>query len=335
MCPLCKIRDADKKNTHYLTDKIIRSCLNMDGSNGREKGFYFDVTTTDSIEFNFQRNTNIEELEKELKRPLTDDEITKAKQNPYSVDYVFCTKCEAIFSDIEDEFIAKILPQIKSPSDIKDNCLSVSDPKLARLFFYIQVWRSGICVPQFTPSSSTMEDLRTIILNYQSGSEIDTIFPMNVTALETLGGDYEYTKNFVGLLTFKNPYIILMNDLIIQFYENEKEISFEKYSTLNDPVTYKNYINTSSEEFKIRTLTNADRKRFLQVIRLKQAENFIEELVEKFSKFWTVAVGSKPSHALIFEYIEALTKNGKEDVLNYTREKITAITTDFFVDKTF
>ena len=38
LCKLCSQREADKKNTHYLTDSIIRTCLNKDGSNIREQG---------------------------------------------------------------------------------------------------------------------------------------------------------------------------------------------------------------------------------------------------------------------------------------------------------
>jgi len=60
ICALCKNREADKKNTHYLTDGIIRSCLNQDGSGDREKGFYFDLSNKSSyVEFNFQRETSV------------------------------------------------------------------------------------------------------------------------------------------------------------------------------------------------------------------------------------------------------------------------------------
>jgi hypothetical protein len=45
ICALCKEREANKKNTHYLTDGVIRSCLNHDGGNERENGLYFDVST--------------------------------------------------------------------------------------------------------------------------------------------------------------------------------------------------------------------------------------------------------------------------------------------------
>ena len=79
ICKLCKVREANKKNTHYLTDSIIRTCLNLDGSNTREAGFYFDISNnTPFVDFNFQRGTSVVELEKPLGRPATDEEIEKA-----------------------------------------------------------------------------------------------------------------------------------------------------------------------------------------------------------------------------------------------------------------
>jgi hypothetical protein len=84
ICALCKENTADKTNIHHLTDGIIRSCLNQDGSGEREKGFYFDVSNnTAFVEFNFQRGTSIDKLEESLGRQSTDEEIDKAKQIPF------------------------------------------------------------------------------------------------------------------------------------------------------------------------------------------------------------------------------------------------------------
>src|SRR5687768_3219748 len=99
-CALCQIREADKKNTHFLTDSIIRSCLNFDGSNEREKGFYYDISTDKTFtDFNFQR-VGEEVIEKAVGRLATDEELEKARKIPFSVDYVFCTACESIFTKI-------------------------------------------------------------------------------------------------------------------------------------------------------------------------------------------------------------------------------------------
>lgn len=44
ICKFCEHNEATKKNTHYLTDGIIRSCLNIGGTNSREKGMMFDIS---------------------------------------------------------------------------------------------------------------------------------------------------------------------------------------------------------------------------------------------------------------------------------------------------
>ena len=59
-------REANKKNTHYLSDGIIRKCLNIGGTNERERGYYFDISNENPfVEFNFQRidEVNLDMLE--------------------------------------------------------------------------------------------------------------------------------------------------------------------------------------------------------------------------------------------------------------------------------
>ncbi|HKC67338.1 MAG TPA: hypothetical protein VKG26_03860, partial [Bacteroidia bacterium] len=82
-CALCQKNESDKKNTHYLTDSIIRSCLNYDGGNERETGFYYDISSSKLfIDFNFQHDTSVGAIEEELGRSATDEEIEKAKAVP-------------------------------------------------------------------------------------------------------------------------------------------------------------------------------------------------------------------------------------------------------------
>jgi hypothetical protein len=115
LCALCRKAEPDKTNTHYLTDAIIRTCLNHDGTNGREQGLYFDVSSDSPfIDFNFQRGTSVTKLEERLGRSATEEEIEKAKQIPFSVDHVFCTNCEKIFTEIENKFTQNILAKHRS-----------------------------------------------------------------------------------------------------------------------------------------------------------------------------------------------------------------------------
>jgi hypothetical protein len=67
LCDLCQKNEANKKNTHYLSDKIIRSGVNENGNNTREKGQVFNISNnTDTIEFRFQRSTSPEAVEETL-----------------------------------------------------------------------------------------------------------------------------------------------------------------------------------------------------------------------------------------------------------------------------
>ena len=87
ICALCNKNEANKKNTHYLTDSIIRTCLNYKGDNEREKGYYFDLSNVNPfVEFNFQRETPYEVLKAALGREPNEEEINAAKSVP-SVSY--------------------------------------------------------------------------------------------------------------------------------------------------------------------------------------------------------------------------------------------------------
>ena len=228
ICKLCQKNKANKRNTHYLTDSIIRKALNLEGSNDREKGFSFDMSNNKNfIEFNFQRGTPMGGFEEEVGRQATDEEIEKAKERLFAVDYVFCSDCEDLFGKIEELFCQQILPKLRSENLEKKKELLFREVKLIRLFFFLQIWRNSICEESFNLSKTSEEKLREFILNYD---KIDlpqlTEFPLSITFLETLGGDERFTSNLVGSISDKNPYLIFMNDFIIQFYDSEKEIKF-------------------------------------------------------------------------------------------------------------
>lgn len=325
-CALCIERPADKSNTHYLTDAIIRSCLNLNGTNDREKGFYFDLSEISHVEFGFQRETNIETLEQELGRQPTDEEIEKAKRNPYSVDNVFCKSCENLFTKIEDHFIKDVLPNLRD-SDLKSKkSLLVSDVRCIRLFFYIQIWRSAICVKQFSLSPDVMEKLRITILESSLTNSRVPHFPLSVTYLETLGGEMAFTSNLVAILRFENPFVIMMNDFIIQFYEDEDLIRHESIAGLNELRNYMKQINCNEDQFMVSILCDEGRKSFLAAFQREEAQPKIQHYTKSFVTLWQRLFGIVPSAKIVEGYLSALTKDGQENILNYTKATITKIT---------
>ncbi len=219
--------------------------MNLDGSNEREKGFYFDLSSKKAgVDFNFQRETPNKELEKTFGRLPTEEEIDKARKIPFSVNDVFCPDCENIFRDIENPFLREILPQfrVSNLTDIKNR--NFEQVKSIRLFFYIQIWRTSVCDSMLKVKPSTSEALRLFIFENQRFKQDElTIFPLTITYLETLGTEKEYTSNFVGLTNDTNPNIILFNDFIIQFYENHENIKFHSFYGVNNKESFKDNIN--------------------------------------------------------------------------------------------
>jgi hypothetical protein len=336
VCKLCQTREANKKNTHYLTDGIIRTALNQAGSNEREKGFYFDLSNDNPyVAFNFQRGTSVQNLEDALGRPATEEEIDQAKRIPFSVDYVFCSECEDKFTKIESPFLDKILPLFRD-SDLSGTetiVLSRDETKLAKLFFYLQVWRTSICEKIFNLNQETAEELRCIIENYETIEEHELNLPILITYLETTGGEAVYTENFVGVTDDKNPNIILMNDFIIQFFDDKNSITKISFYGLNESGDFNYHVNTNSEDFKIKVFHNAERKAFLKSMSTKEkAQHTVAHYIESFAKIWYLTFGTIPNEIWVQQYLEFLFKDDFM-ALSHTEEMIIKKTKEFIMKR--
>lgn len=140
VCELCSLEKNLKSNTHYLTDFIIRTALNEDGVNLRDKGLYFNIDPDYLFkEIKFQRATSPEKLEEILGRPTTEQENIEAQNTiEFSVDDKFCKECEDKFGIIEVNFNYNILKYYRSQRFYEDQNLiqfDVSESKIVRLFY--------------------------------------------------------------------------------------------------------------------------------------------------------------------------------------------------------
>jgi hypothetical protein len=328
ICELCKKREANKKNTHYLSDGIIRKCLNIGGSNERERGYYFDISNENPfVEFNFQRIDEVN-LEKALGRNPSEEELENARQIPFSVDYVFCSVCEKSFTEIESAFSAKILPKLRD-ADLKNiNFLSFEEVSLLRIFFYIQIWRNSICEEIFTLKKDTQEELRQIIFNNQTINI--NHFPLAITYLETLGGDIAFTGNCVGSTSDKNPYLILMNDFVIQFFEDRNSIKYLEFYGLNDMNDFKKFVNYEEEMFNVKILKNDKRKEFFyNIIKSEKVKKSLSFLEKTFELIWQSKFYSFPPKQIKAEYIRGLVDSDNTSVLKYSQKQIEEYTEKF------
>lgn len=331
ICKFCKKKEADKKNTHYLTDAIIRRCLNHNGVNERGKGLY-SVIDSDSpfIELNFQQIDG-ETLVGELGRKPTEEEIENAKNNtPCSVDYVFCSECEKKFTEIETEFIQKILPKFREEDLTGKKDIYVSDNVLCRNFFYLQIFRTAVCdnkLYQLPPDF--IEKLRIILFN----KEEDTSIPLSITYLQTMGRQEFYTENFAGSVSGQNPYIIFMNDFVIQHYDSEDNITFDEFYGLNTETDYKTYINIDEKEFVYKVISNEERKELLCNILLNKAKQNIKQHETAFEQIFMLSFRRLPSREELISFYKGFLKHMEYNKTPLSKQAMLGFMKSYFFGK--
>lgn len=339
ICALCAKNEANKKNTHYLTDGIIRSCLNEGGSNAREKGLYYDFSNNAFFtDMNFQRATSYEGLKESLGREPTEEEIEKAKKVPFSEDYVFCNSCEDIFSNIESEFIDNILPKIRENPDLENGELEIENIKLARLFFLIQIWRTAVCEPQFEIDKELLERMRNQILNHEE-LNIEELKKMSIsiTYLKTEGEkrEEEFTKNLVGIMTQDNPKVIFFNDFLIQFYPDNNNIVFNDFYGINNKENFEDFINYQEDKFSVNVLSNENRLKSLETLaKTEKVGQTHEFYMGTFIEFWEKVFGEIPSQDVKKEFFEELFDyDDLPAAQKMSMERVMKVTSEFAMKK--
>lgn len=345
VCSLCKLEKAPRKNTHYLTDSIIRTALNEGGINERDKGVYFEIDPDNLFsEMKFQRGASPEKLEELLGRPTTDEENQESKKKiEFSVNDKFCKECEDKFGLIEVNFNENILKFFREQKFSSENSLikfNINESKILRLFFLMQFWRTSICDDTFTISPDVAEFLRVKILNIEY-EDLECI-PLSVTYLETLPNPEDIDDvtgepineaykgtNHVSVVEGSNPYIVLMNDFAIQMYDNIGQ-PFESFYRLNSVESYFRLFNYNQDFFYSAVFLNDERKAFIcrftaPAVSLKNTQSvefFCSQFEEKF--------GCNPDAVAISNYMDGLIN--QEQFNKFSNEFLKAFT-DGFLDK--
>jgi sulfur relay (sulfurtransferase) DsrC/TusE family protein len=306
-CKCCNSKEADKKNTHYLTDSIIRKCLNENGTNYREKGFMFGLSNKSPfVEFGFQRETNTTSIIDALGREPSEDEINEAKKNAFSVDNYFCSDCEKLFTVIENEFINEILPQLRGINfgELNQRTIEFENCILIRKFFLLQFWRTSVCDPSFDIANSFREKIQLGI--FQNDPILKEV-PLRVTFLNTIGDDFEYTKNLVGTLKDKSNFAIFFNDFIIQAFEKVDDINFIELYGLNQQNDFTQKFNTNENIFVIDILFNNERIDFASTLYQKDfVRNTIDFYQYIFVRQFYTTFGVSPHPRIISSFIQGI-----------------------------
>lgn len=317
-CQLCQERPADKSNTHFLTDGVIRNCLNEDGSNIREKALAFNISLDkDSIEARFQRNTSQKSIQKTFGREASEEEIIEAKKKLFSVDYVFRSECEQKFTDIETPFLNEVLPKLRE-KDFTGQKELILDSELIRKFFLLQVYRTAVSDPEYQLSEERIEALRRMINNVDAGIDELNSIPLQVTYLNTLGSDYEYTKNTVGTASNRNNRVILFNDFIIQTSANNDEIEFSDFWRLNDKETFKYFTNYKENNFRIKIVDNKQRLEFYDRYHKERAKKQVAYYRSEFIKHYVQKYYRVPNIFQVKIFINSIINSNEVDEPRYS-----------------
>ena len=329
-CALCGNNIADKKNTHYLTDMIIRKCLNHGGSKDRERGSCFTVSPPKiSVDYHFQRKVSSEIIEGIIGRPSTDEENLQERTIPFSVDYVFCSDCENMFSEYETNFSNRILPKFrkKTPHNTQEVVIRGTDISNLRLFFYIQLWRSCVCGELPLPNS-LQQKLHNFILNHKDPTDEINDIPLSIIHLETRR-DEDYTGNIVAFGTTCNPYVIFMNDFVVQVYDSLENKHFCELYGINELNNFEKYINVSENEFRVKVVNDEKRKKIMEKLMKEQAERFYCGLQDIFMRVSLYFFGYLPEPNQFDEFM-SLIKN-KPIGIRYSTSEIAKELYNYFM----
>jgi len=337
ICALCNLEKNPKSNTHYLTDFIIRTALNEEGVNVRSKGLYFNFDQENLFsEMRFQRETSPQKLEEILGRPATDEEIQIAIDDiEFSVNDKFCKDCEDIFGVIENNFHDNILNHFRNQeysNELNLNTFNVDESKIVRLFFLLQFWRTSICDDSFSLSDDISEFLRLKILNMDYEG-LETV-PLSVTYLETLPevddanieADSYKTGNIVSPVSGSNPYIILLNDFVIQLYD-DYTFPYIYFYGLNTRESYLRFLNFNSLEFESLVFLDSERKEFLSNLIQPTVLNKIAGCRDFFRLHFQNKFGELPSEEIEGDFLDRFSKD--ENINKLSEESLTKFTKDF------
>ncbi|MDG2432217.1 hypothetical protein, partial [Flavobacterium sp.] len=144
-----------------------------------------------------------------------------------------------------------------------------------------------------------------------------------VTYLQTLGGNAIYTENYIGFTDDRNPFIVFMNDFVIQIYENEDAIKFLPFHGLNVQETFVTAININEKSFDFKIFNNAERKAFLNtVIVNEKVKKTIQYYRDMFDMFWRKLFGVDAPVLQKERYIQSLINGDDNNLIKYSKQQV-------------
>lgn len=358
-CELCKINEADKTGSHFLTFAIIKSAINDAGRVERDKEVVFTLTAGRNFEIEpyFGRTVLPESIEEVLNREVKPDDFIE-NHNPFTEDYLFCTSCENRFGIIETYFTGGLYKnlknnQVKTQNDSKGNKIfKIKDQigLLIRLFFYVQLWRTSVSNDSFKLSKKIEESLRRIIDSCLENNVNKTLenckvinskiknLPMTVTYWETeinTENKFEYTTNLIYFHDKSDmPYFTIINDFVIRFYQKESHLrsTLKHFFGFSDIFNLNEHINFNEKEFVIGILEDTQRKGILEGIIHQPVEMFYKNWTKHIIYFHKIIFGFTPSEYVLKGTLSEIIYSNEVIAEKYNHQKVIEIISKVFYE---
>lgn len=298
LCKLCFQNELDGTGSHILTDALIRSAISVEGTRGGRREAIHTISV-DRIGLSYFGRDVLPKIRAQILNddPSEDDDSTTVQHNPFVDHKLVCWSCERKFSQIESEFISKVIQALRSGKyqDWKgDNNYAQFDAyrySISELFVQINLWRcstslkSKIKLPQdkeinlgrylHTILQPSITD--TLQMAKQNREQIND-HNFCLFWLEQKGG--QDSENFVFAEDSVHPFVVVANRLIMIY-------SVDKFSSIQPPRLLGQFIDISivlrviqayPENLIVPILSNEDRLGLYKAYLLDYAHYLIYEL---------------------------------------------------------
>ena len=326
-CQLCKIKVADKKNSHIVPHFLLRRIENIEGKSerGYEIGYLIGPLVAES---HFGRSVQPDRLEDDFGE-ITDEDISNNK-HPLIVDDFFCTECEKRIGQIESKY-----------SEFIDNIQEVNyesgiSSTLGILFWASVFWRMSVNGKNgVTLSEEKNESLRAILdtLIPKENEDFDEgkvklsslIEPVSYKILRCYNLETEDPKWLLMHPDFHDSSCLFIGDFIVAFsmYNNFREFETNECFGSNKLVLDAPVNHTDGKEI-IKPFHRDDFINFKNNFTQKKAESFTKNLYELFDRIHVLAggKGTRMPERIKREIMLEITSDEKKIGRKYSEEEI-------------
>jgi len=254
------------------------------------------------------------------------------KSNPFTKDYILCSKCEERLQVMEtavaEDIISK-LRQYNVTRPIGFDIIEIEQGELLRIFIYSLLWRAAVVrQDDFEMPQHHQDELREI-LNDCLSNERNELFSnlkrnsarirriqLIVTALEVKGKN----NNFIYCSHNFRPYAMILNDLSFQLYfDDASNNGFDhQLQGINSVISKRALLNKHEEKLKVGIISDEKRlfvNRNLSLFIFKRMMQAAEKLfIEGFNKIF----GRNPPRSVVIAFRQNVVYSCNSQIEQFT-----------------